>query len=45
MVPDAHPMLAPAKTKRKTLSLSLLAVETIAKAIPQAMAKPMLYAQ
>lgn len=38
-------MLAPAKTKRKTLSLSLLAAETIAKTIPQAMAKPMLYAQ
>jgi hypothetical protein len=45
MVPDAHPMLAPAKTKRKTLSLSLLAAETIANTIPQAMAKPMLYVQ
>jgi len=38
-------MLAPAKTKRKMLSLSLLAAETIAKTSPQAMAKPMLYAQ
>lgn len=45
MVPDAQPMLAPAKTKRKTLSLSLLAAETIANTIPQATAKPMLYAQ
>jgi hypothetical protein len=45
MVPDARPMLAPAKTKRKMLSLSLLAAETIAKTIPQAMAKPMLYGQ
>jgi hypothetical protein len=38
-------MLAPAKTKRKTLSLSLLAAETIAKRDPQATAKPMLDAQ
>jgi hypothetical protein len=38
-------MLAPAKTRRKTLSLSLLAVETIAKMIPQARPKPTLYVQ
>jgi hypothetical protein len=38
-------MLAPAKTKRKTLSLSFLATETIPNRIPQATAKPMLYAQ
>jgi hypothetical protein len=42
MVPDAHPMVAPAKTKRKTLSLSLLLADTIAKTIPHATAKPML---
>jgi len=45
MVPDAHPMPTPAKTKRKKLTLSLLAADTIAKTIPQAMARPMLYAQ
>jgi hypothetical protein len=38
-------MLAPAKTKRKTCSLSLLVAETIARTVPQATAKPTLYAQ
>jgi hypothetical protein len=45
MVPEAHPMLAPAKTERKTLSWFLLLAETIARTIPQATAKPMLYVQ
>jgi hypothetical protein len=45
MVPETQPVLAPAKTKRKPLSLSLLAAETIANTIPQATAKPMLYAR
>jgi hypothetical protein len=45
MVPDAHPMLAPAKTRRKSLSPSRLVIATIAKTIPQATKKPMLYTQ
>jgi len=45
MVPDAHPMLAPATTRRKSPNLSLLLAKTIAKTIPQATANPMLYAQ
>jgi hypothetical protein len=45
MVPDTHAMLAPAKTRRKVWSWSLRLAETIARMIPQAMAKPMLYTQ
>jgi hypothetical protein len=42
MVPDAHPIATPAKTNRKSPSLSFLVAETINKKVTQAIAKPTL---